>query len=62
LDAGSFAARCCARLAERLALALAKTSDALSSLGRRVVLARIGDLVFVTFGALAGIGALLGFG
>ena len=37
-------------------------SRALSRLGRRVVLARAGDFVFVTFGALAGLGTLLGFG
>ncbi|MCC6641681.1 MAG: prolipoprotein diacylglyceryl transferase [Deltaproteobacteria bacterium] len=50
------------RLARQRAKALEKLSDSLSCLGRRVVLVRTGDFVFVTFGALAGLGTLLGFG
>ena len=60
--AGSSLARSCARHARRPPAALERLSGALSALGRRVVLTRAGDFVFVTFGALAGLGTLLGFG
>lgn len=52
----------CARSARRSVAILEATSCALSRLGRRVIFARAGDFVFVTFGVLAGLGTLLGFG
>lgn len=62
MHAGSSSQRSCARIAALSAPAFARASGALSALGRKVVLGRVGNLVFVTFGALAGVGTLLGFG
>jgi phosphatidylglycerol:prolipoprotein diacylglycerol transferase len=45
-----------------LAWPLERASALLCAIGRQVVLARVGELLIVTFGVLAGVGAFLGFG
>jgi phosphatidylglycerol:prolipoprotein diacylglycerol transferase len=51
-----------ARIVARLGRGLDRLSTGLSALGQRVVFARFGGFVFVTFGVLAGFGTLFGFG
>lgn len=62
MDAGIPWPRSCARIGTLPARCLERLSLSLSALGRCVVLGRVGGFVFVTFGALAGLGTLLGFG